>query len=95
MTNTDTCRTEHRLPKRALLADHFLTADVRGCSSREIAQAIKDAKRNLAMVIEWRRENPTRPNRVQWWEGWVAALEMAQRIHAENEARENGNGYRG
>ena len=77
------------------MADHIIPADVRGCSSRQIARAISDAKRNLAMAIDVRRENPTRPNRVQWWEGWVAALEMAQRIHAENEAHENGNGYRG
>ena len=77
------------------MADHIIPADVRGCSSRQIARAISDAKRNLAMAIDVRRENPTRPNRVQWWEGWVAALEMAQRIHAENEASENGNGYRG
>ena len=77
------------------MADHIIPADVRGCSSRQIARAISDAKRNLAMAIESRRENPTRPHRVQWWEGWVAALEMAQRIHAENEASENGNGYRG
>ena len=77
------------------MADHIIPADVRGCFSRQIARAISDAKRNLAMAIDGRRENPTRPNRVQWWEGWVAALEMAQRIHAENEASENGNGYRG
>ena len=67
----------------------ILPADVRGCSSRQIARAISDAERNLAIV-----KNKT-PDRVQWWEGWIAALNMAQLVHAENESCKNGNGYRG